>query len=71
VKDLYRKSVFISLYYYISYYAIDKVLESCGYFNLFVDSGVELPACTKAFTTTMGLPCAYIIQDRMRANSTL
>jgi hypothetical protein len=71
VKDSHRKAIFTPLHHYISHYAIDKVLEGCGHFNLFADPGVELPACTKAFTTTMGLPCAHIVQDRMRANGAL
>lgn len=71
VKDAHRKPVLTPIHHHISHYAIDKVLEHCGQFNLFANYETQLPACTKVFSTTMGLPCAHTVQERLRANSTL
>ena len=67
IKDSHRKCVFAPLHYYISHYALDQVLEHCNQFNLFANyESVELPPCTRVFSSTMGLPCAHTVQDRLR-----
>ena len=43
IKDSHRKSVFALLHHYISYYALDQVLEHCNQFNLFSNYEAELP----------------------------
>jgi len=71
IKDSHRKAILVPLHHHISHHAIDKVLEHCQQFNLFANSEAELIPCTKAFTTTLGLPCAHLVQEKLRANELL
>src|SRR3954464_3351617 len=50
---------------------MDRVLEHCGLFNLLANNEADLPTCTRTFTTTLGLPCAHIVQDRLLQKSSL
>lgn len=59
---LYRK-----LRGHISYYAIDQVEEHRRFHNLTLKNAyLPLTACKQALTTTKGLLCAYILQQRIR-----
>jgi hypothetical protein len=31
------------------------------------DQGTSLPPCTRVYTTTLGVPCAHVVQGRLRA----
>jgi len=59
---LYRK-----LHGHISYYAIDQIEEHRRFHNLTLKNAhLPLTACKQVFTTTKGLPCAHILQQRIQ-----
>lgn len=71
IKDSHRKDVLTPLHHYIGHRAIDRVLDHCGHFNLLANNEVQLPVCTGTFTTTLGLPCAHTVQERLLQKSAL
>ena len=58
-----RGILFASVNGFISQFVLDKVLEYMALFNLTARS--SLPACSGTFGTSMGLPCAHIIKERL------
>ena len=61
------------LHHNISYFAIGKVETERQRTQLQYDNAqvIQLPECTHAMTTTMGLPCQHVIQQRMLNNEPL
>ena len=58
---LYRK-----LHGHISYYALDEVEKHRRFYNLTLQNiEVSLDPCKQIFTTTKGLPCAHLLQQRI------
>ena len=57
--------VFRNLAAFVTPYALRKILEE---YKRLIDEPTVLPACTKAFSTSLGLPCAHIIQERLTSN---
>jgi MULE transposase domain len=61
-----QANLYLNLHGHISSYAMDQVENHRQYFNLTPQSPLNaLRPCTNVFSTTMGLPCAHILQERM------
>ena len=57
-----RKPIFQRLASRVTPFALRKIP---GQYNLLVDQPTAIRACTEVFTTVTGLPCSYIIQERL------
>ena len=63
------KPIFTACHGIVSASALEKVQDHMQLFNL--NKNTVLPACTSQFKTSMGLPCAHIIQERLQADELL
>ncbi|ERF75446.1 hypothetical protein EPUS_00239 [Endocarpon pusillum Z07020] len=62
-----QNPLYHKLHGYISYYAIDQIEEHRRFHNLTLrNAHLPLIACKQVFTTTKGLPCAHILQQRIQ-----
>lgn len=63
-----RIDAFRDLSAFITSYSLRLIL---GEYKRPTDQPTVLPACTKSFSTLLGLPCAHVIQERLATTSCL